>query len=535
MAPFRDALGHLFGRQKAANPSPPGIPSPIVTPVTVISIDDILGMSESDMYRTQPYLRTVVSFFARNIAQLGMQTFARVSDTDRRRELNSPAAQLLTHPNPTTTGYELKYALVSDLMLYDRAYWLITSDLQSPSGWRITAIPPSWVVGMTLDNLFAPKTYFIQPNTDMTTERVELPASQFIQFHGWNPHDPKEGSTPLHALKEILAEQVSAQRYRNQVWKNGGRTSGTISRPVDAPTWDQTTRDRFKKQWRDQFAGDNSDTAGGTALLEDGMTYAPVGFSAKDNEFVEAAKLALNVVCSVYHISPVMVGQLDAANYSNVREFRKMLYGDTLGSPIAQIEDRINGMLLPMIGEPPKNYVEFNIAEKLQGNFEDQATSLQIAVGGPWMSVNEGRALNNMRSLGPDYDEVITPLNVVRGGGEEANPQDSAPGPGETTGPGDSQPEQQPKQADIERYLRRQGSAVLSRLGAGKAVDEAWDDDRWNRELAEIVPASVARDINTVRKHELALAVAAGKTTDAMQEILTDWPSHVLGWNAKGN
>jgi HK97 family phage portal protein len=533
MAPFRDALGHLFGR-KAANASPPGLPYPIVTPVSIINIDDILGMTESDMFRTQPYLRTVVSFFARNIAQLGVQTFSRVSDTDRRRTTTSTAAQLLTNPNPSTTGYELMYALTADLALYDRAYWLVTQDTQSQSGWRITAIPPSWVVGMTLDNLFAPKTFYIQPNTDMTTARVELPASQFIHFHGWNPHDPKEGSTPLHALKEILAEQVSAQRYRNQVWKNGGRTSGTISRPVDAPEWSPEARDRFMKDWKSHYAGDQSDTAGGTAMLEDGMQYAPVGFSAKDNEFVAAAKLALNVVCSVYHISPVMVGQLDAANYSNVREFRKMLYGDTLGSPIAQIESRINGMLLPMIGEPKKNYVEFNIAEKLQGNFEDQATSLQIATGGPWMTVNEGRALNNLRSLGPEYDEVITPLNVVRGGGDQADPTDTAPAPADRTGPGDSQPEQQPKTADIERYLRRQGSAVISRLGAGKTVEQAWDDDRWNRELAEIVPDSVARDINHIRKTELVAAVADGKSMETMQEILTAWPDRALGWNAKG-
>lgn len=517
---FRDAIGHLFGRQKSANASPPGFPVPVITPVSIINIDDIYGMTEADMYRTQPYLRTVVSFIARNIAQLGLQTFDRVSDTDRRRVTDSPAAMLLQRPNPTTTYYELIYATVSELALYDRAYWFITQDSSAPSGWRITGIPPSWVVGQEIDNLFAPKTLWIQPNTNMTTERIALPADKFIIFHGWNPHDPMQGSTPIHALKEILAEQTSAQRYRNQVWKNGGRTSGTITRPVDAPEWSDGARTNFKESWRAQFAGDRSETAGGTALLEDGMTYSPVGFSAKDNEFVDAAKLALNVVCSVYHINPTMVGQLDSANYSNVREFRKMVYGDSLGSSIAQLESRVNTMLLPMIGEPDSNYVEFNIGEKLQGNFEDQATALQLAVGGPWMTVNQARALNNWPGLGPQYDEVITPLNVVRGGGDQASPQDTAPAPADRTGPGDSQPEQQPKDADMQQYALRQGSAVIARLGAGKTVDQAWNDNRWNTELARLVDAEQAAAINANRKTELRNAVDAGKSLDEIRALM---------------
>jgi hypothetical protein len=39
----------------------------------------------------------------------------------------------------------------------------------------------------------------------------------------------------------------------------------------------------------------------------------------------------------VYFINPTMVGILDNANYSNVREFRKALYGDNLGPEIERI------------------------------------------------------------------------------------------------------------------------------------------------------------------------------------------------------
>jgi phage portal protein BeeE len=89
-------------------------------------------------------------------------------------------------------------------------------------------------------------------------------------------------------------------------------------------------------------------------MLEDGMTLSRVDFSAHDMQFIEGSRLALNTVASVYHVNPTMIGLLDNANYSNVREFRRMLYGDTLGPDHCQIEDRLNTFLVPQAGHPPR-------------------------------------------------------------------------------------------------------------------------------------------------------------------------------------
>ena len=55
-------------------------------------------------------------------------------------------------------------------------------------------------------------------------------------------------------------------------------------------------------------------------------------------------------MANAFHVNPTMVGILDNANYSNVREFRKMLYGDTLGPLIAEIESTLNAFLIPIMG-----------------------------------------------------------------------------------------------------------------------------------------------------------------------------------------
>jgi hypothetical protein len=220
-------------------------------------------------------------------------------------------------------------------------------------------------------------------------------------------------------------------------------------------------------------------------------------------EFMDGARLALNTVASVYHIPPPMVGLLDNANYSNVREFRKMLYGDTLGPVLAQIEDRINTFLVPRLDQRDGIYVEFNIHEKLQGDFVDQATAMQSAVGAPYMLRSEARARLNLPKE-PGFDEPIVPLNVLIGG--QASPTDSGAQNVDPASPGhDSEPKSKPaehaKAGSPQRikaaatkpqrdkiaqvladFFERQGKSVLSRLGAGD--DDWWDADRWDKELA---------------------------------------------------
>lgn len=443
--------------------------------------DRIMGLSPSEMWRTQPYLRTVVTFLARNIAQLGLHGFLRAGDDDRLR-VRDGVAGAISRPNPTTTSYELIYGLVADLALYDKAYWLLSDDPASP----ITRLPIPWVTPYGGDAT-GPEGYRVRAND--RGERVTIPATDVLAFHGWDPSSLRSGSSPVAALKEILAEQVQAARYREMVWRRGGKVGAVLSRPPEAPEWSDEARKQFKQDWEAQFTG-NGPRVGGTPLLEDGMTLSRVDFSAHDMQFIEGSRLALNTVASVYHVNPTMIGLLDNANYSNVREFRRMLYGDTLGPLLAQVEDRLNTFLVPRFDSRQGVYLEFNIEEKLQGNFEEQTAALQSSVGRPWMTANEARALRNMPAI-DGGDDLVTPLNVLVGG--QASPRDSAP-PVEGAASRSLDTKEgrlfllkakiTDRQADqvaavLRRFFTRQRDADRYQSGG------TWDGDRWDRELAD--------------------------------------------------
>lgn len=380
--------------------------------------DWIFNMSPGDMWRQQPHLRTVVNFVAAQVSQLSIHTFERVSDTDRRRDHGTPIARILQQPNETTTQAELLRDLVGDLMLYDRAYWYVAESNKTPSGWVIQRLPPSWVKGRS-GNAFAYSKYRVQNPNGLGY--IDLDASQVLEFHGYSPDSSRDGSSPIHALKEILSEQLKAIKYRSKVWDRGGRVSSVIERPAGA-RWTADQRNAFRKDWKSKFAGDGPEV-GGTPILEDGMKLVRMDHTAAEGQYVEAFKLGLQTVAQVYLINPTMVGLLDNANYSNVKEFRKMLYGDTLGPMLNMIIDRMNTFLLSRVGvDPVEYYLEFNIAEKLRGDFEQQAAANQSAAGAPWMTRNEIRARQNLPAL-PGGDELVTPLNVLIGG--QASPNDT--------------------------------------------------------------------------------------------------------------
>jgi HK97 family phage portal protein len=486
----------------------------------------VLGLSVEELWRTQPYLRTVVTFLARNIAQLGLHTFERVSETDRQRLRADPVALLLARPNAHMTTYELVYSLVADSALYDEAFWVVVADGSAPSGWTIQPISPSWVTRRGGGSVFAPE--WIEFQAPGAYRPVRVGMADVLWFHGWNPGSPSTASSPVTALKQILAEQIYSQVYRQQIWQKAGRIGGVLVRPAGAK-WDAKVRENFQRQWQAKYAGNDGAQAGGTPILEDGMTYQQVGFSAQQDEYVEGSKLSFATVASVYHVNPTMVGILDNANFSNVREFRKMLYGDTLGSTISMLEDRINAFLVPKVTARPDVYVEFNIAEKLQGNFEEQAAALSTSVGRPWMTADEARALSNMPSLGGDAELLVTPLNVLVGG--QASPRDS----GTQNETGKAAPKNagelvQLKSVQVKAdgplvdqwrakssevlagFFRKQRGTVLSRLGAKAGADDWWDEDRWNRELVkELYPLAVA----AATEMGQAQAEALGFTADA--------------------
>lgn len=497
----------------------------VVVQVNVPHVADVLGMDAAQLYRTQPALRAVVSFLADNSAHLPLHCYIRESDTSRERDTTSDLAKLLARPNADCTEHELIRDSASDFFLHGWFIWLVLPDLESPSGWTITHIPTDWFVKWpTVDGLTPVQYTFVNPET---SKRITVPASDCIRFYSYGPDGPMHPGSAIESLKQVLAEQISAWNYRNNVWKNGGRVSAYLTRPLNAPDWVASGgRDRFVKSWKAKFSGEDGTDTGGTPLLEDGMELKTTQFNAHEAQWMEATKLSREDVAAVYHVNPALIWHTDGQTYASAKDNARALYADTLAPFLNMLQERINAFLLPKIGADPRAYVEFNFDAKLQGSFEERATVLQSSVGRPWLTVNEARGMNNLQAI-DGGDELSVPLNVEIGG--LASPNDTDPtierhnaapaafiedgivyalppakadeGQGEQEPPRKSRGKPDEMASDqitkcLRKFFERQARSVLSSIEKGKAhgaamkasgddFPEWWNAERWNRELAD--------------------------------------------------
>lgn len=438
-----------------------------------------LHQAYATIYATQPNVRICVDFLARNIAELSFQIFRRVSDTDRERLADHDLARWLGNPNPTTRRYRLMEGTIADLAIYFNAYWLKVRSTEPDGRPRIglVRLPPE---EMTVNGGILPSGFTWTRNG----RRKEFALSEIVYFNGYNPTDPLVGLSPMETLRRILAEEEAASDHRESYWRNAGRMEGVWERDKDSPTvrWTETQWADWRRQWQ-EFAGGGS-RSGMTAVGPLGATLKQYSFSPKDSEYIQGGKLRREVCAASWHIPQPLVGILEHATFSNIKEQHKHLYQDTLGPTLRMLKEEIEAQLLIECDDQTDVYGEFNIDQKLAGTPEERAASLQMSIGRPWRTVNEGRALDNLPRIDDPAMDTVAPQQG--GPATNAQPADTAPS---DTATGTTTPPAAPDDANaiqVDRVLQAWQRRVTSHVARVPEADRAtaFDAARWSHELA---------------------------------------------------
>ena len=497
--------------------------------------DQVLNLTARNLYNTQDNLAAVVNFISSSIAQLPLKVYTRDENDERKRDRDSVAAKLLWKPNGDQTEYEFMFSLVAELKIFGCVYVWKLPDPDSDSGYQIRIIPTDWVTNTEKVTPYGPDKILV---TADGYGNIEIPRAEFVRFCTFSPGNPAGYVSPISALRQTLEEQIQAGRFRKELWRSSGRLNAQIVRPKDVQPWTEETKKKWVEAFREAWGAGGS-KAGSIPLMEDGMEIKTFNASFKEQQWVESVKLSREAVAAAYRINPSLVWHSDTQTYASSKDNARALYAECLGPDLQMIQQRINSFLLPMIGASPDTYVEFDLTEKLKGDFEQRAAVIQSSVGGPWLTRNEARRDNNLPPI-EGGDELIVPLNVITGG--QASPQDTHSNqmsrtvlctcgkhhpktkaeeePEEISISGKVPQKEQDKVTDLlDGFFKRQAKSIIPKLGAEA---DWWNEERWNKELADDLEP-VMDEIATKHGEKMARALGveyvAEKTVNYLRKM----------------
>lgn len=442
------------------------------------------GLCPDELYASQSNLQAVVGFLADSVAQLPLKVYVRKGETERKRDRSSIAARVLWRPNANQTEYEFINSLMIEYLLNGTAIVWHLPDPYSESGHQLRIIPTSWIIDSENDSAYAYKSITVKAWGGAPA--VKIPAEDFIQFKIYCPGKPGGYLSPVSSLRTILGEQIQADKFRTQIWKSSGRFNAYVTRPKDVAAWDEETRKKWVEAFREGWST-NGGNAGKMPVLEDGMEIKPYQFNAKDAQYAETKQLSREDVAAAYHVNPSLIWHTTTQTYASAKDNARALYADCLGPTIQMLQQRINSFMLPMLGANPETYVVFDLSEKLKGSFEERAGILQSAVGSPYMTRNEARADMDLPPV-EGGDDLVVPMNVNDGKNNPAVEESKMRYISRKSkdvirikGRADDKENEEVTDA-ITKFLKRQSRSVIPKIGA---KDDWWDEDRWNKELAD--------------------------------------------------
>jgi len=401
------------------------------TPDGSVSFLDVYRQSYAQMYRKQAAFRSVVDFLSRNVGGIHMKLSQRVDKAQIPRP-DHEFMQLIDHPSPGVSYSKLMTGIVADRAIYGAyAVWKIRENFfptpnsqgfvtNSGQVVALVRIPIPFITIQKL-SLTAPLMFQLTAG-----DNIKIRPEDMIWGTLYDPDSNLVGTPPAESLRQILAEEWAAAKNQENMWKRGPHGNSVFIQDANTPGLDVAAAENFKTDWNRRYGGVNAESAGTIPLMPVGIKPETITFDAQDQQYLQMRNFTREEVCHTYGFNPALLG-ITPSNFASADSFHQQLYQDTLTPICVAIQEDFEEQLLypDFVGKDYDWALDFNITSKLQGSFLEQAKIGQQAVGGPWMTMNEFRT--KFQGLPPQDggDEIIIPLNVVRGGGPQPNPQAS--------------------------------------------------------------------------------------------------------------
>lgn len=358
----------------------------------------------SEIYRTQPAVRSVVDFLAGHLARMPFKVMQKTDPTSDTQLVKHPAQMLLSDPNRWRSATNFWRDFWLDWLIYDRFASVNITDPVDGGIFQMVRIPPVWYTPFG-PNFWKPQSIRIIGNRGMGDFDID----QCIYIHGYDPIDPRIGISPFDTMRTVLEEEAASQKWRKRFWDGNAQPSMVVTRPMDAPDWSPGAKDRFIESLR------SAANRGKPMLLEEGMStdLNKNQFSPQTSQYIEGKQFTRQEVERFFGLPP---GLFEMTGFASTLQYRQFLYSEVLVSYLQRAADELTTQLLTNWWPNPRAKgirVVPAIEEAIRGSLAEQVAVLSPAVGVPFITREEARQFVNLPTDQVDLGKIAFPVNYI--------------------------------------------------------------------------------------------------------------------------
>lgn len=237
--------------------------------------------------------------------------------------------------------------------------------------------------------------------TEKHGRRREIPDNRIFRIPGFTL-DGHWGLSAIEYGATVFGSALAASTAANSTFANG--LSPTVAFKTDRV---------IKKEQREDFRESMAEVsgainAGKSPILEGGMSTETIGIDPKDAQLLESRAFSIEEVCRWFRVPPHMVGH-SQKNTSWGTGIEQQMIGFltfTLRTWLKRIEEHIYKDLFS-IADKQRYYAEYSVEGLLRADSNGRADFLEKMTRSGLMTLNEGRAKENLPPKGGNADELM--------------------------------------------------------------------------------------------------------------------------------
>jgi HK97 family phage portal protein len=214
---------------------------------------------------------------------------------------------------------------------------------------------------------------------------VVVPAREIIHDLMVPLFHPLIGVTPIFACGLVALQGMKIQENSTQFFATGSNPGGVLTAPGAI---DQSTADRLKAYWDENFTGAN---VGRVAVLGDGLKYEAMSVNAVDAQLIDQLKWTVEQVCACYHVPAALIDSSHQPPYANSEPLVQQYYGQALQPLYIAFENALDeGLGLTEVEERVLG-TEFDIDDLIWLDVATRTKAASDAIVGGVLTPNESR------------------------------------------------------------------------------------------------------------------------------------------------